>query len=248
MENSPFYDDMPVLLTTLKRVYKLARIRYADAAAVLGVSEMTVKRAMAGKGLSAAMLQRLCSAANIGLIELAELAKETIATRRPAATSAQTEAVIADPMIGMVYFLLANGWRPERIRVECDLDEIGLTRCLVQLDRIGVITLFPGNRVRLLRQMNPEIRDSVAAFELLARRIHRFFDQPDLSDPHLAWSGGVARLSPASFRIIQQRLDRLRDEAFALGERDFALPVDDVRWYVLFAAAKPVSMQELVSD
>jgi hypothetical protein len=58
----------------------------------------------------------------------------------------------------------------------------------------------------------------------------------------------VARLSPASFRIIQQRLDRLRDEAFALGERDFALPVEDVRWYVLFAAAKPVSMRELVSD
>jgi predicted transcriptional regulator len=63
------------LLETLKQLYRAHGIRYKDAATLLGVSEVTVKRYFSGHGLTLQMLERLCDNIGIDLFDLCDLAR-----------------------------------------------------------------------------------------------------------------------------------------------------------------------------
>jgi transcriptional regulator with XRE-family HTH domain len=234
------------LLAALKHVYRVAGIHYADAAQTLDVSELTIKRWMAGKGLTLAALGRLCAVANITLAELISAGEAS--REKPIASSEQATTIATDVVSGMIFFLLTRDWTAQRIAQELRLDEATMNRHLTLLDRIGVIELFPGNRVRVLRRMSGNIRDELPTFKLVARRVHQFFDNPDLFDSGLAWSSGIARLSRSSFAQVSTLLDQLRDELFALGQRDLDLPQDEVAWYTFFAAARPVAIEALMYE
>jgi hypothetical protein len=209
---------------------------------------MTVKRRMAGRGLTVRMLQELCAVANLTLTELVALAEVEGPADQEMATPEQADQVAEDVLSGTIFFLLESGWRPERIARELHLDEATMTGRLARLDRIGVIALFPGNRVRLRRRMGKDIRRYAGVMALVARRVHQFFDRPDLDDPAMAWTSGISRLSPASFAQLRQKLEELRDAAFALGEHDLALPSEAVSWYWLFAGARPVPVEQLLYE
>jgi transcriptional regulator with XRE-family HTH domain len=239
-------DETAQLLATLKRLFKAAGLKYGDIAVRLGVSEGTVKRYLNRKGLTLEVLQALCAAADISMIELAALAGTEHPQKPPLATPAQEEALSADITLSMTFFLLMRGWRAERIAQEFKLSDQALTKYLVQLDRLGVIALFPQNRVRVLRMVTLQRNSATSA--LVARRVHELFGEIDLNDPEVVWTNGVARLSEASLSLISARLDRLRDEIFELGEQDLHLPPAQVKWCTVFAAVRPVSVDVLLHE
>ena len=239
--------ELTGLLACLKRAYRTAGLRYSDVAQRIGVSEMTVKRHMAGRGLSVQTLQRLCAAAEMTLTELAAMAGAGQGDV-PVATEAQTRAVAMDIALSMTFYLLTRGWPPRRIARELQLDDPTITGLLLKLDKLDVIELHPGDRVRVLRRLSPDIRHEATAFALIARRVHQFFDRADLHDPTMAWTSGVARLSPAAVAKAARLLDELRDTVFALGEDDLDLPTDETSWYMMFAALRPVGIDELLHE
>jgi transcriptional regulator with XRE-family HTH domain len=241
-------DETRQLLKTLKHLFKAAGLRYADIAARLGVSEGTIKRYLNQQGLTVQVLQLLCECADVTLAELAKLAAEENTPVQPAATPDQERQLAGDIILSMTFFLLARGWRPEQIAREFSLQAAELTHYLVRLDRIGMIALFPRNRVRVLRAFARNLSPQSATYALVARRVHEFFDHVDLADPAVAWTSGFARLSETSLSQISQRLHRLRDEIFELGEQDFNLPPERVKWCALFAALRPVSMEKLLHE
>lgn len=231
------------LLITLKSVLKATGLNYADIAAKLGVSESTIKRNLNNKGLTLDLLHQFCALANITFAELASRAAEEFPQKPPFMTQAQEAALIRDITFSTTFYLLTRGWPPERIGRELGLDSSQITLCLTQMDRLGLIALFPQNRVRVLRSIRMS-RNS-AIFGLVARRVYELFDKIDLDDPAIAWTNGLARLSPASFSQVSGRLDELRDEIFELGKRDLDLPSERVAWYAVFAAVKPVQRETL---
>jgi transcriptional regulator with XRE-family HTH domain len=239
-------DETAQLLVTLKRLFKAAGLKYGDIAVRLGVSEGTVKRYLNRKGLTLEILQRLCAAVDISMIELAALAGAEHPQKPPLATPAQEQALSADITLSMTFFLLMRGWRAERIAQEFKLSDQALTKYLVQLDRLGMIALFPQNRVRVLRMVTLQRNSATSA--LVARRVHELFGDIDLNDPDVVWTNGVARLSEASLSLISDRLDRLRDEIFELGEQDLHLPPAQVKWCTVFAAVRPVSVDVLLHE
>jgi transcriptional regulator with XRE-family HTH domain len=238
--------EIDQLLVALKRIYKNSRLRYSDVAAMLQVKELTVKRWMGGRGLTVSALARLCGVANMTFSELA-LAAET---RRelPVITNEQAREIADDIVLAMVFFLLTRGWSSERITKELRLDQVKLTRKLVKLDRLGAITLFPGNRVKVLRRLSGNIRHDRAIFGHVTRRVHQFFDNPDLNDPKMVWTNGIARLSRVSFLRMAEKLDQFRDEIFELGNQDLDLPEEEVAWYTMFVAAREVSIDTLLYE
>ena len=241
-------DEPKQFLIALKRIFKAQGLRYADIAARLAVSEGTVKRYLNNKGLTLDVLHRLCKAADLTMGELARLTEEENPTAPPPATAAQEQILARDITLSMTFFLLTQGWRSERIARELELDDVALTGCLTQLDRLGMIALFPNNRVRLLRAFarNPDPKG--ATYALMARRVHEFFDNIDLEDPAVIWTNGFARLSEASLSQISRHLDGLRDEIFELGQRDLHLASDRVKWCAVFAAVRPVSIETLLHE
>lgn len=245
---TPEQDETAQLLSKLKRLFKAAGLRYADIATRLGVSEMTVKRYLSGKGLTLEALQQLCEAVDVTVLELARLVSEENPRSPPLVTPEQEKRITADIILGTTFYLLNRGWQPDRVAKELKLDEVEITRYLTQLDRLGVLALFPHNRVRILRKMRSNMVRNTATFELVARRVHEHFDRLDLSDPSVTWTHGIARLSEASLSQVAKRLDRLRDEIFELGEQDLALPLDQVHWCTIFAAVRQVSIEMLLHE
>jgi transcriptional regulator with XRE-family HTH domain len=242
------FDETKQLLDMLKRLFKAAGLRYADIAARLHVSEGSVKRYLNQTGLTVEVLYRLCEAADVTLSELTKLAAEENVQAPPVATPEQESLLAADITLSMTFFLLARGWRPAQIAREFNLNDAALTYYLTRLDRIGMIALFPRNRVRVLRAFALNPSPQSATYALVARRVHEFFDRVDLEDPAVAWTSGLARLSEASLSQITQRLNRLRDEIFELGEQDFNLPPERMKWCALFAALRPVPMEQLLHE
>jgi transcriptional regulator with XRE-family HTH domain len=241
-------DEPRQFLAALKRIFKAQGLRYADIAGRIGVSEGTVKRYLNKKGLTLDVLSQLCKAADVTLSELARLTEEENPKTPPATTPAQEEILARDIILSMTFFLLTRGWRSERIARELELDDVALTGCLTRLDRLGVIALFPNNRVRLLRTFARNPAPNSATYALMARRVHELFDHINLEDPSVAWTNGFARLSEASLSQISRQLDGLRDEIFELGEADLHLPTDRVKWCAIFAAVRPVSIDTLLHE
>ena len=108
----PDFDEILRLLAVLKRQYKAANLSYAAVAAAIGVSEPTVKRRMAGKGLSLQGLAELCRAANLRIADLAAMAGEKTQQERPRLTDVQIQKLLNDPALGMIWRIALAGLEP----------------------------------------------------------------------------------------------------------------------------------------
>ena len=78
--------EQALLLSELKHVLKERNIRYRDIALRLAISEATVKRNLAGRGLTLSTLEAICAIAEIRLFDLAEMAAQRRSTKSRAAS------------------------------------------------------------------------------------------------------------------------------------------------------------------
>ena len=234
------------MLHVLKRLYKAAGLRYAQVALELDVSEMTVKRYMAGIGLSLHVLKKLCLVANTTIFELAQLAAQEDAVNRLRTDDKQEEALAGDNVLTLTFILLSDGWTADKIAKEFQLDHIAITKYLSRLDHLGLIMLFPANRVRVLRKLEG-VRGG-PLMDVVARRARELFGDISLHVPGLEWKTGLARLSRSSYEGMVKRLWQFRDEFIHLTEQDRETAPEDVVWCTLIAAMRPISMEMLLGS
>ena len=234
------------LLAVLKQQYKAANLSYAEVGVMIGVSEPTIKRRMAGKGLSLQGLAQLCRAVDLRITDLAALAAENGQQERPRLTEAHIQYLSDDPALGMTSMLLWRGWSPERVARELSLDDAAFLRQLGELERLGIVAVLPQKRVRFLRRMADDVNLDLAKLELLSRRVSELFGPAGLRDPKLAWRTGAVRLSPASFLKVEEKLNQFRDDIFAIGEQDLDLLPEQIDWYAMFVGLRPVAIEALM--
>jgi transcriptional regulator with XRE-family HTH domain len=135
------------LIDALKRVLKSRRITYADLAARIGLSEASVKRLFSQRTFTLSRLQQILAALEIDF-RTAKLARG--AGDAPQEMSeAQEQALASEPHLMGVFYLLFNDWQPSQVLARYELTEVELTKILTRLDRLQLIDLLPGNRVKL---------------------------------------------------------------------------------------------------
>jgi hypothetical protein len=71
----PATSTISLILATLKLQFKYRQIKYRDIANTLRISEITVKRYLAGRGLTVAILERLALVSGLTLFDLIDHAK-----------------------------------------------------------------------------------------------------------------------------------------------------------------------------
>lgn len=136
------------LLHTLKRLLRQQGLTYARVAEALQLSESSVKRLFAAQDCSLRRLEQLCALLDLEVSELAQLA--TREQQQLQMLSEQQEAeLVADTRLLLVTISLLNHWPPGRIVQVYRMTPAELTLYLLQLDRLGLIELGAGNRVRL---------------------------------------------------------------------------------------------------
>jgi transcriptional regulator with XRE-family HTH domain len=136
------------LLSTLKRALKARGLTYGDVAKALGLSEPSVKRLFSNGRLSVERLSDLCALLDMTLAELTQAAAASVP--RLSRLDAKLEAeLVSDPALLLVAVCALNHWRVTDIVGRYRLDETECLRHLLHLDRMRLIDLLPGNRIRL---------------------------------------------------------------------------------------------------
>jgi transcriptional regulator with XRE-family HTH domain len=244
MASAKLDSKIPLLLRTLKELFRGRGLRHEDIAAALHVSRMTVKRYLSGKGLSLAVLEQLCQLADISLLELSELTTQSVQATTEQLSAAQENALAENQGLAFLLHLLMTGWTPAEIQAELYMADHVLVSFLSRLDRLGFIDLLPGNKVRLrtIRHIHWAHNDRLKrSFDRhLKRHFNKGFDHPDV-----IWRYRLVKLSHASIVRLQALFEEWSRTIHALGQDDRKLPPEQCCWHGVLLAAQPVDLSSL---
>jgi transcriptional regulator with XRE-family HTH domain len=211
------------LLDALKRVLKSRRITYAELAGKIGLSEASVKRLFSQQTFTLQRLQQILKALDMDFFELARLARG--AGDAPQEMSeAQEQALASDPHLMGVFYLLFNEWQPAQILARYELSEVELTRLLTKLDRLQLIDLLPGNRIKLKVSRHLRLKPSGAIRAKHGQRTMAEFLSVEFDRHGGHFLFEYRDVSPASFAVMARKIDRLAAEFNELAELDSTLP------------------------
>lgn len=140
--------EVTQLVSAVKRQLKKQGKTYRDVALALQLSEPSVKRLFASEKFS---IDRLVQISNYLGFSLAELTQEAAARERRlrTLTSAQEKELVSDPKLLLVAVCALNQWALADIVAAYRLTEAECLQRLLRLDRLRLISLLPGNRIRL---------------------------------------------------------------------------------------------------
>lgn len=239
--------EVSQLLATLKRQLKQQGKTYRDVAAALGLSEPSVKRLFTSGTFS---LDRLVEVCNLLGFTLAELAQEAIAaeSRLRTLTPAQERELVSDPLLLLVAVCSLNHWTLKDMLTAYRLSEAECLQRLLRLDRLHLISLLPGNRIRLNVSRDFDW--------LVDGPIRQFFREQGLVDfldsrfaraeESLTFSNGM--LTEAAIEKMQAELLHLRRTFAQLHEESLASPLAKRRGSGLLLAMRewePASFTKL---
>ena len=226
------------LLEALKRVLRRQKITYARVAEHLALSEASVKRLFTRGGFTLERLEAVCALAEVSMAELVALAadKPGVLTRL---TPDQEQRLVADPALLLVAFLAVNGFSLRQMRDLYRLEEGELVARLLQLDKLGMIALLPGNRIRRLVSRHFTWHPDGPVQRYFERQMRRDFLDSRFDQPaeHLRFSG--AMLSRDGITRMQQAIDGLLARFDELAQADADLPIGEKFGVGLLLAARP---------
>jgi transcriptional regulator with XRE-family HTH domain len=137
------------LIEALKQALKAQGVTYARVARTLGLSETSVKRMFSRGDFT---LKRLDRVLDLAGVELADLARPQPRPDRLISrlTPEQERTIVSDKKLMLVALCAMNQFSLEKITRTYNVSEAECIRLLLRLDRLGIIRLLPGNRIRLL--------------------------------------------------------------------------------------------------
>lgn len=226
------------LVEALKAALKAQGLTYADVAGRLGISEATVKRLFARGGFTLKRLEAACALVNLDISDLAELAVERVPLASTL-TPAQEEALVQDPKLLLIAFLVMSHWRFSEIVAAFEVSDHEAVRLLARLDRLGLIHLLPGNRIKLRTSRNFSWRKEGPVQAFFERQVLPEFLRAALKgqDPGIRFVGGL--LSEASLLQFRQSLDKLARDFDELVEQDKRLPLERRHSCATLLAVRP---------
>lgn len=207
------------IVDALKKVVRMRGLTYAELAKRVRLSEASVKRLFSQRTFTLARLAQFCEVLEIDFGELARLAhgREGDASEM---TIAQETALAADARLLSVFYLVVNGWTFDEIVARYQITPVQCVGCLAKLDRLKLVDLMPGNRVRVRVPRGTRLR-----VDGPIRRRHGKRAVEDFLAPQFDRAGGYFTfefrdLSRASFEILRRKLERLAVEFGELAELD----------------------------
>ncbi len=195
------------------------KLTYAQVAHHLKLSLPTVKRMFSRGEFTLARFERICEMAGTTLPELAAAAGERTVPARTL-TLAQERQLVADPALLLVTWLVLNRASMADITRDYRLDEQQVLRHLIRLDRMKVIELQPGNRVRLLINPHFSWRPGGPVQRYIHERMLRdFLASPFTGEDEQFWFHG-GRLTDEAMTNLRRALQVAARECAAVVDAD----------------------------
>jgi len=231
--------EMPAILATLKTLFKSRNLLYHDVATILGKSETTVKRYLTGHCLTFEILESLCHVVDLRLSDVLEIAREE---SEDSVLSPEEEQQLArEPFLAALFYMLAQGLTPAILQRDFKIGDADMNGYLTALDRIGLIKLFPYNRVRLRVSRNFDVQRGGPLMRLAHEAILKgFFDAFETASPD--WSFAYAKLSASSLERARELIRNFIIALEKIADGDRELPIDLAQWYGMLFMLRPVDI------
>lgn len=215
------------LVEMLKKLLKRHNKTYAEVAACLELSEASVKRLFSEQNLS---LQRLDSICSLMDIEISDLVREMRAEQEHAIselTHAQEKEIADNLNLMMITVCVLNRWSMQDIIEHYQFTETQCIRYLAHLDRLHIIELQPGNRIKLLTAPNFKWRENGPIMNLFRAKIESEYFRTNFSkrSEKLVVMNGM--LSDTSNQLFQRKMAQLAKEFDAMSKDDSSLSIGE---------------------
>lgn len=215
-----------LLIDTLKKALRAAGLTYADVAKELNLSEASVKRLFSQGNFSLERLEKTAALAQLDLGELVDQMRNRQQLVNQL-TEAQEEEIASDMLLVLVAISVINGCSKADLLHGYYLSEAQIIRKLAQLDRLKIIELLPGDRIRLLVSPNFHWRPRGPIQRLFREKVEKDFfnSQFDGDSEKLIVLNGI--ISPAANAELQKRMETLAVEFNELMQREARLPMEN---------------------
>lgn len=225
------------LLDTLKQQLRAQGKTYRCLAAHLALSEASVKRLFSERTFTLERLEQACDFIGLDIGELAALSRAA-QTRLQALTRTQEAEIAEDTALLLVAISVINGFSFNDLLDYYALSEQECIRKLAHLDRLKLIDLLPGNRIRLRVAPNFSwLADGpIQRFFQLKVQQEFFNSRFNADTENLMVLNGV--LSLASNQKLQTLMGKMYQEFNQLMKDDSALPMADRKGNTLVLALR----------
>jgi transcriptional regulator with XRE-family HTH domain len=235
---TPNHPQVAAFIDVLKQLFRTRGIPHRVIAEKLAVTERTVKRWFAGKGLTLQVVEDLCNVLGLTFTEFCEFAKSDLDVRPAQLSSHQERTLLADPSLLFLFGLLHRGWLLQEIQNECKMSEAVVVGHLVRLEKLRLVELMPSNRVRLLFARNVCWTDRSAIGMAFQKNMKHLFDSMDFTEPNAIWSCRAINLTEQSFEHLQRRFGALTRELQEEADADRDSNASHRTWYSVLVAAR----------
>lgn len=169
------------IVDALKHQLKVRGITYRQLARQLDLSESAVKHMFSMGNFSLRRLDEVCAVLECDFGELVTLS-ESHEPRIEQLSAEHEEELVADSRLLLVAYCLVNYWTFDEIVARYDISPVAGIRYLRRLDRMKIIDLLPGDRVRLLIANNFRWRKNGAIEQFFRKRVQTEFFSHDFQD------------------------------------------------------------------
>lgn len=229
--------QVSALVAALKTALKSANTNYAEVARELELSESSIKRKFSRQDFSLVELDKICALIDL---QISDLVKHMDMKRgRLQQLAAEQEAEIADDMaLLLVTVCVLNRWTFPEILERYGFKEPDLIQHMATLDRLKLIELLPGNRIKLLVAPNFGWLSRGPIEKVFLKMIQQdFFNAPfEQADHELIVLNGM--LSASSNAEFRRKMERLAQEFDVINQEDINLPLPERQGYTVILAMR----------
>src|SRR3954468_1240917 len=144
-------------------------------------------------------------------MSLAEVTEEATRSspRLSTLTQAQERELVSEPRLLLVAACVLNGWTPAQVMETYAFSKAEALKALLRLDRMGLIALLPGDRVRLAVARDFEWLRNGPIEQFFRGQEKQDFLASDFTAEGEALAFYFAMLTPAAHARLKPHMDRL---------------------------------------
>jgi len=198
------------IIDTLKRQLKVRGITYRGLADRLDLSESAVKHMFSTGNFSLRRLDDVCAVLELDIGDLVNIS-ESQEPKIEQLSEENEQEIVGDTRLLLVAYCLINYWTFDEIIQRYDISLAECLKYLRKLDRMKVIELQPGDRVRLLIANNFSWRKNGAIEKFFRSRVQSEFFSHHFQDDDSVRIVKNGMLTQSAQRQLIERLKAMGD-------------------------------------
>ena len=214
------------VVDTLKRMLKVHGFSYADVAEHLLLSEASVKRLFSESSFSLVRLDNVCQMMDMEISDLVLHMNEHYSFMLSELTQDQEQEIASDNALLLITVCVLNRWTMSELIQYFHLSEHQCIQYLAILDRLKLIALLVGNRIKLKIASNFKWRNNGPIQQFFQQKLAADFFNSQFTQKQEKLIVMNGMLSHETMMVFHRKLTNLVREFEELNNEDASLPLE----------------------